>query len=83
MKQFDIYQKYYVARNDGKLEPDARYFVLRLDRADNWWDGLCRWTLRHMARRLQADGDPDKNKFGLELEKFVGSQGLDYKGEDK
>lgn len=67
----DIYQKYIVKRTDGREEPGAIYFVLRLDRPDNWWDGLCRWTLRHMVRRLQADGDPDKNKFGDNLSAFV------------
>lgn len=77
MNRTDVYKKYKVTRTDGKQEPEAIYFVLRVDRADNWWDGVCRWTLRHLARRLQADGDPDKNKFGKELEKFVDARALD------
>ena len=67
----DIYQKYVVKRTDGREEPDAIYFVLRIDRHDNWWDGMCRWTLHKLGSRLLADGDPNKNEFGLNLRSWV------------
>lgn len=71
MKRTDIYQKYIVKRTDGREEPEAVYFVLRIDRLDNWWDPFCRWGLRKMARRLMAEGDPHKNEFGLNLQNWV------------
>ena len=71
MKRTDIYDKYMVMRTDGRDDPNAIYFVLRIDRLDNWWDQWGRWTLRKLARRLMSDGDPNKNKFGENLENWI------------
>ena len=82
MNRTDIYQKYVVKRSDGNDDPKAIYFVLRVDRVDDKWDQLCRWTLRNMQHRLMSDGDPVMNKFGENLMEWINNiyfEGADAK----
>lgn len=71
MNRTDIYQKYIVTRTDGREVPEAVYFVLRIDRIDHWWDRVCRMALGRLALDLKKDGDPNKNKFGASIEKWI------------
>lgn len=76
MNRTDIYKKYIVKRTDGKEEPEAVYFVLRIDRKNHWWDLLCRKAVRNLAIDLGDDSDPAKKQFGFNIVKWMLGQGL-------
>lgn len=51
-KRAGIYQKYVVTRTDGEDRPEAEYFVLRLDKDDDY-GRACRRTLLHHALQIK------------------------------
>lgn len=71
MNRTDIYKKYIVKRADGKEEPEAVYFVLRIDRKHHWWDKLCRYSLFQLSHALILDEDPNKSEFGSNIENEI------------
>jgi hypothetical protein len=51
-----VYQKYVIQKTDGtEVSPDARYFVLRLDKDDEW-SKHCRRALHWMAKDMSNHG---------------------------
>ena len=74
-KQRGLYQRYNVTKADGsEPDPDAVYFVLRLDRggSDPGWSKLCRGAVMQMMREIAARGGKH-TKFAVDTMNLVGS----------
>jgi len=61
-----VYQKYIISRTDGKpVDPEARYFVLRLDKKDDW-GRACRKAVMELARNIYEQ-NPEFGQSLIEL----------------
>jgi hypothetical protein len=49
-----VYQKFVISKVDGTpVDPEAKYFVLRIDKQDEWGK-VCRRALRRLANDVEA-----------------------------
>ena len=66
-----LYGKYYVSKVDGETDPNAEYFVLRMDRREKAEMAALRaFAYQCDDEQLSADllhyaGEPDNDNFGL------------------